>query len=353
MSRILHPLIGRVIGAGPPRWLVVEVQLREFGADDRESIDRYVAVDLACRVDALWVHRLTPYRLEMRLRHAWDGEPGRHFLVQADGEDVGIANLNFSTHDNLDLAWLGVTVHPGHRRRGVGTAAYEQLGALAQEMGRTKLGTDGWDHERTRGFAAARGWEQKSVAISRRHFVQELQPGLIDRLYDEALAYAGEYELVRIEGPTPDDQLPGLAEATAAINDAPLDDLEIEDEVFTADRVKAFETSLIARGFRMYRIIARHRTSGEIAGLTVVTVDSESPGIGGQGDTSVVRSHRGHRLGLLLKADMVRWLAEKEPQLETVDTWNAESNDHMVGVNERLGYQVMGRELQFQRRLPA
>ena len=47
---------------------------------------------------------------------------------------------------------------------------------------------------------------------------------------------------------------------------------------------------------------------------------------------------------------MLRWLAEIEPQLETLDTWNAESNDHMIGVNERLGYRVMGRELQFQRR---
>ena len=42
---------------------------------------------------------------------------------------------------------------------------------------------------------------------------------------------------------------------------------------------------------------------------------------------------------------MMRWLAEVEPQLETVDTFNAESNDHMVAVNERLGYRVMGREL--------
>jgi hypothetical protein len=65
----------------------------------------------------------------------------------------------------------------------------------------------------------------------------------------------------------------------------------------------------------------------------------------------VVRDHRGHRLGLLLKAGMLLWLAETEPQLESVDTWNAESNDHMIAVNEQLGYRVMGRGLQFQRML--
>ena len=48
---------------------------------------------------------------------------------------------------------------------------------------------------------------------------------------------------------------------------------------------------------------------------------------------------------------MMRWLAEAEPQLETVDTFNAESNDHMVGVNRALGYRVMGREYQFQEQI--
>jgi hypothetical protein len=37
--------------------------------------------------------------------------------------------------------------------------------------------------------------------------------------------------------------------------------------------------------------------------------------------------------------------------VETVDTWNAESNAHMIGVNEQLGYRVLGRELAFQRRI--
>ena len=48
---------------------------------------------------------------------------------------------------------------------------------------------------------------------------------------------------------------------------------------------------------------------------------------------------------------MVRWLAEAEPQTRVIDTWNAESNDHMIGVNEVLGYRIMGRELEFQKSL--
>jgi hypothetical protein len=46
---------------------------------------------------------------------------------------------------------------------------------------------------------------------------------------------------------------------------------------------------------------------------------------------------------------MMRWLREAEPALQTVYTYNAQSNDHMIAVNERLGYRVMDRSLQFQR----
>jgi hypothetical protein len=63
----------------------------------------------------------------------------------------------------------------------------------------------------------------------------------------------------------------------------------------------------------------------------------------------VTREHRGHRLGALLKLEMLRWLAEAQPQLESIDTWNAESNDHMIEVNRALGYEVVGRALAFQR----
>ena len=82
--------------------------------------------------------------------------------------------------------------------------------------------------------------------------------------------------------------------------------------------------------------------------MTSLIVDGETSEHAHQLDTSVVGAHRGHRLGLLLKADMLRWLAESEPRLATVDTFNAESNDHMVAVNERLGYRVMGREPHYQ-----
>jgi GNAT superfamily N-acetyltransferase len=155
--------------------------------------------------------------------------------------------------------------------------------------------------------------------------------------------------VVRRIGATPNEELEALAEMTAAINDAPTDDLDIEDEVFPAERVRNYESAQLARGYRFHRVFARHRETGQLAGHTVVVVDGERPHLAEQHDTSVVRAHRGHRLGLLLKADLLLWLRETQPQVESIDTWNAESNDHMIEVNEKLGYRIMGRALAFQR----
>ena len=70
----------------------------------------------------------------------------------------------------------------------------------------------------------------------------------LERLHAEALAAASAYELVRREGRTPDDELEAVAEMSAAINDAPTDDLDIEDEVFSPERIRAYEDAQLARG---------------------------------------------------------------------------------------------------------
>ena len=54
---------------------------------------------------------------------------------------------------------------------------------------------------------------------------------------------------------------------------------------------------------------------------------------------------------MLLKTDMNLWLRDVEPQLTEISTWNAESNDFMIGVNEALGYRILGRELELQKTL--
>lgn len=284
------------------------------------------------------------------LRHGWDGEPPVAYTGRVDGVLVGMLTVDLPERDNTHLAWLSPMVHPDHRRRGYGTRFLEYGIEIAADRGRRMLGTDSWDIEPARAFAAAHGFEQKSVEVCRRQVMATLDWPLLDKLYDEALAAAKDYTLLRIAGAVPDDLLDAVVTMTAAINDAPTDDLDIEDEVYTAERVRAFEHAMTAGWDRsVYRIVARHNETGELGGHTVVAVEHERPEYGWQLDTSVLRAHRGHRLGLLLKIEQLRWLREAEPQLVSFDTWNAESNSHMIAVNEQLGYRVVARNLDFQR----
>lgn len=328
---------------------MIERHISRFGPDDRLAMLAALRVRDAIRTaDTPWERPELPSHYEAELRHGWDGEPAVPCLLHVDGEPVGVGSVSLMERDNTHLAWLSVAVLPEHRRRGHGRALMVHLLQDARAAGRTSVGLDGWESDAATAFAAAFGLRKASQAIMRRQHLAEVEPALVQKLYDEAAAVAHDYELVRVVGRSRADRLTELVEVTAAINDAPTDDLDIEDDVMSEERVAAYEEAVLARGNRLYRLLARHRGTGALGGHTVVAVEQERPAYAHQHDTAVARPHRGHRLGLLLKAGMLLWLAEAEPQIETVDTWNAESNDHMIAVNELLGYRVMARELQFQ-----
>jgi len=97
----------------------------------------------------------------------------------------------------------------------------------------------------------------------------------------------------------------------------------------------------------VYRVMARHRPSGEWAGMSMLCVDEFSPALAFQEDTSVVRAHRGNRLGLLMKSDMLRWVGHERPEVAEIDTWNSTTNHHMIAVNERLGTRLVAQHLTF------
>ena len=137
-------------------------------------------------------------------------------------------------------------------------------------------------------FAARHGLEEKSRAVERRQHLAELDWAALERLHDEALRRGVGVRARPAVGRTPDDELEAVAEMAAAINDAPTDDLDIEDEVFSPERMRAYEDAQLARGHALFRILARHRETGELAGHSVVAVDGRAARAGHQHDTSVV-----------------------------------------------------------------
>jgi RimJ/RimL family protein N-acetyltransferase len=282
----------------------------------------------------------TVQMLTARLRYGREDDPPATALARdARGVPVGFVGLTFSRWDNTHLAGMVVTVDPLRRRQGLGRALFEAGLARVRQQGRTVLLGYGVDTPALRGFATAMGMDSVFTVAESRQDLRTVDSERLDRECAAAGAHATAYELVRLAGRTPEEMLPAVVAMTAAINDAPTEGMAVDAEAFSAERIRAYERCLIASGQRLYRLVARHRDTGELAGHTVVGVEEQRPWCGSQHDTSVVRAHRGHRLGLLLKIGMLRWLAEVEPQLHHIDTNNAASNTHMIRVNELLGYQ--------------
>ncbi len=326
------------------------LRLEEYDAGDPEAIEAGRLVINAIRAaETPWLLPLTSYRRRMEVLHGWDGAPERHFLVVAGDVVVANGSLELGEWDNLDLAWCSVLVHPEHRRRGHGSALVEHLVRQAREHGARSFGSEGWALPGVEDFAGRHGLRLGNAVVHSIQLVDELPPGLVEGLLEDAAGHARDYELVRLQAPSPEELLPALAELTAAINDAPMGDLDIEPENFPVQRIRNYERCQLASGRRVYRVVARHRSSGRLAGHTIVAVDAEQPQYADQHDTSVLREHRGHRLGLLLKSEMLRWLGEAEPALARIDTWNDEGNDPMFAVNELLRYRRTARNLEFQR----
>ena len=71
-----------------------------------------------------------------------------------------------------------------------------------------------------------------------------------------------------------------------------------------------------------------------------------------QWGTLVRRADRGHRLGMAVKVASLRLLQRgRGPRPARIHTWNAGVNDHMIAINERLGFRPVERMGEFQKKL--
>jgi GNAT superfamily N-acetyltransferase len=312
--------------------------------DDIAQVTAVAYIEEAARqVDDPEAFPVIAEMLAGEMRYGWDLEPPEHYLYVPDQatEPVGALAVELPTRDNLHLIWAQIWVHPDHRRRGHGSVIMNEVLRIAREAGRSTIwvGT-AEDDQGAQCFVEKFGFRYASHDARRRQVLADIDQTEIQRLWASAQVAASDYCLERLRPPSSDEVLSELIAVTAAINDAPMGDLTYEDEKFDLQRVQDLETALLGRGHRGYRVIARHRTTGEVGGHTMLITHPLLPDVGMQADTAVARHHRGHRLGLLLKMDMMRWLAEAEPQLTIIETWNNVDNRFMIDVNEALGYRL-------------
>ncbi|MGC5660002.1 GNAT family N-acetyltransferase [Micromonospora sp. WMMD723] len=198
-------------------------------------------------------------------------------------------------------------------------------------------------------FAAALGARPALVDVRRRLDVTALDRDRLAALRAGARSAAAGYRTVRWHGHPPSEHLADLAYLEGRMmTDAPLGDLEWEPERVDAERIQGMERALDARGVRRYSVAAVHGESGRLVAWSVLSLAANTTRHAWQQITIVDPAHRGHRLGLLCKAENLEHTLAYEPELSVVDTYNAAANTHMIAINEQLGFRPVAGSTEWQ-----
>ncbi len=270
--------------------------------------------------------------------HGFASNPRQTWLATDDGgEAVGCYLLILPERENLTMAMCVLAVAPDSRRSGLGTQLLTHCAGQARLAGRSRLAGEVTDGSPGAAFAAAVGAAGGMAEVFR---VLKVDPGLPARLSEpaaEAARHATGYTLVPWLGATPEEYINDAVQLSGAMADAPSDN---EPEFWDADVIRDAEQAGVAAGFRLYSVAARHDQSGQLVALTQLRTDPGSPGWGFQQLTAVLPEHRGRRLGLLVKLALLDQLVGREPGVTAILTSNAGPNEHMIAINEQLGFEV-------------
>ncbi len=163
-------------------------------------------------------------------------------------------------------------------------------------------------------------------------------------------ARIGDYRIVEWGGATPEEHIEEVCGAlNRFISMIPTGDLEMEDLDFTPERLRRNEARGVDLGTT--RLVgAALAPDGTLAGYTDLFVEQASRSRAGIGITMVLPEHRGHSLGLGIKLATHRSLVAQVPECRIVVTGNADVNEHMNAVNERMGYRLVENILEFQKK---
>jgi GNAT superfamily N-acetyltransferase len=295
------------------------------------------------------------------LEHPPPNSEHRCYAAAEGGTVHGVLWLYLPLKENTHYAEAELVVHPDHRRRGTGTALLEHLLQFARDERRTELivsvraAVEGGPSRPDTGarFLEQHGFTAALTEIDRRLLVKELDPALEQRLWDESIGAADDYELVSWVGRCPEKYVEGLGRIDSQIfAEIPLGDVDLRPRTVDADFVRTREDSAEAQGHVMIRTIAVHRATGEVTANTVIYVH---PGDehAAQAITIVDPAHRGHRLGLLAKLANLRQLREHHGEVTTIWTGNADTNANMAAINDRLGFRPVDARVSYKRNLDA
>ena len=285
---------------------------------------------------------------------------------------VGHGALALPVVDNRHLAMARVAVLPSHRRRGIGAALAEHLRRAALLEGRSTLFAevefaaeppagaagavvpregDGRVAADLPGMAFARRAGLGLEIVSRRSVLDlPLPPGAVEGFVAGAAAHAGDaYRVHTWQAPVPDAWVDQLAALEGRLSqDEPNGGLALEAEAWDGVRFRVEEGKFAERAKGALVTAVEHVPTGTLAGMSILGYAHDRPGLTEQESTVVLPEHRGHRLGMLVKAVNLREHARVRPATRRISTWNNETNGPMLAINVALGFRPAGGSAELQ-----
>ena len=301
--------------------------------------------DEAIAADELLPH----YRPDVyELRRAW--------VVLRDGVMVGRVGADIPLHEGSKNAYWLIELLREAQGHGIGSAAYELVEQTAREHGRSVLqswaehpAADGPRIESPTGFGsiphdrAARFYLRHGHSLEQveRNSALDLRGSFdeIERLHDEAERAATGYRVVQWSPPTPPEFAEGYAWMKSRMNtDAPAAGLDFDEEVWDAARIARHDSLYTDAGRLLLVTAAQHIETGELCAFNELVIGKDRTEASHQEDTLVLKAHRGHRLGMLVKcAALLSW-RDIAPESPRMITYNAEENRPMLDINEAIGF---------------
>jgi GNAT superfamily N-acetyltransferase len=234
-----------------------------------------------------------------------------------------------------------IAVLPGWRRRGLGRLLLDRVTGVAEQRGlRLIMGRTRDDVPSGAAFCAGLGAEPVYVGKENRLDLRSVDRELVARWIADGPVRAPGYRLDFVAGRTPPELIDRVADVLNVMNTAPREDLDIGDIPMTADLVRDNEEAALAAGEQLWACYAVEESSGRFVGLTTIEYRPGTPDRVRVGDTGVDPEHRGRALGKWLKATITQRILDELSEVRWVVTWNAGSNDAMLGINTELGFRT-------------